>query len=210
MSFAKWISKTNVCRAQVVEKALFWNFYTSSWTARSVRSVRPSNKTWFSIVANHRCHETMVFQSTIQQRYIPTTKCPKKFRKSLHLTGNIGEYEKKKNRKKKQSRVRSKLAGTSHDDQDPTTINRWFLPSNISGARYHNVMTLGDNFAWATGCGMKRAMPKSAILMTPRLLYNKFDIFKSRWTIRRSCKCCKPDNNPNIKRLTPPSPNLQW
>ena len=124
MSFAKWISKTNVCRAQVVEKALFWNFYTSSWKARSVRSVRPSNKTCFSTVANHRCHETMVFQSTIQQRYIPTTKCPKKFRKSLHLTA-MKVNMKKKRRKKKQNRVRSQLAGsTSHDDQDDHNNNQ--------------------------------------------------------------------------------------
>ena len=124
MSFAKWISKTNVCRAQVVEKALFWNFYTSSWKARSVRSVRPSNKTCFSIVANHRCHETMVFRSTIQQRYIPTTKCPKKFRKSLHLTA-MKVNMKKKRRKKKQNRVRSQLAGsTSHDDQDDHNNNQ--------------------------------------------------------------------------------------
>ena len=124
MSFAKWISKTNVCRAQVVEKALFWNFYTSSWKARSVRSVRPSNKTCFSTVANHRCHETMVFQSTIQQRYIPTTKCPKKFRKSLHLTA-MKVNMKKERRKKKQNRVRSQLAGsTSHDDQDDHNNNQ--------------------------------------------------------------------------------------
>lgn len=124
MSFAKWISKTNVCRAQVVEKALFWNFYTSSWKARSVRSVRPSNKTCFSTVANHRCHETMVFRSTIQQRYIPTTKCPKKFRKSLHLTA-MKVNMKKERRKKKQNRVRSQLAGsTSHDDQDDHNNNQ--------------------------------------------------------------------------------------
>ena len=123
MSFAKWISGTNVCRAQVVEKALFWNFYTSSWKARSVRSVRPSNKTCFSTVANHRCHETMVFRSTIQQRYIPTTKCPKKFRKSLHLTAIKVNMKKKK--KKTQNRVRSQLAGnTSHDDQDDHNNNQ--------------------------------------------------------------------------------------
>ena len=128
MSFAKWISKTNVCRAQVVEKALFWNFYTSSWKARSVRSVRPSNKTCFSIVANHRCHETMVFRSTIQQRYIPTTKCPKKFRKSLHLTANEGEYEKKEKEKRNKtgSDPNSPAAHPTTTKTTTTTINQWF------------------------------------------------------------------------------------
>ena len=149
MSFAKWISKTNVCRAQVVEKALFWNFYTSSWKARSVRSVRPSNKTCFSIVANHRCHETMVFRSTIQQRYIPTTKCPKKFRKSLHLTA-IKVNMKKKRRKKetKQGQIPTRRQHIPRRPRRPQQQSiSGFLPSNISGARYHNVMTLGDNFA---------------------------------------------------------------
>ena len=96
-----------------------------------------------------------------------------------------------------------------HPSDHMSTATPYFVaPSIISGARYHSVITLGLRHTCATGCGMNLAMPKSAILMSPRLLYKRFDIFKSRWMIRRSWRWWRPESRPSISRFTPPSPNL--
>ena len=87
---------------------------------------------------------------------------------------------------KRGSRV-SSSAKMQPRDHMSTSKEYDLVPSRSSGARYHNVTTSWVRFGGG-GEDVKRAMPKSASLTSPRLFKRMLDVLRSRWRMYWECR----------------------